>query len=201
MTLVAGDRLADRVRRLPALPDRLRLFDRICDVVAFAHARGVVHRDLKPANIMVGAFGEVRVLDWGLARRRDTGGEPGSGGSGTEGYMAPEQAAGHADSVPTCIRWACCCANSWPHKPRWRLAGSGLSSRSSNGRRRPMRSTAIRTWRRLPPTCGASSTAPASRRIRESALEHAGRLLRAYRTPLALMLGYLAMRVLLVLWR
>ena len=69
MRLVPGDRLADRVRRLPALPDRLRLFDRICDVVAFAHARGIVHRDLKPANIMVGAFGEVLVLDWGLARR------------------------------------------------------------------------------------------------------------------------------------
>ena len=68
MMLVRGERLdALRRRRLP-LPDRLRLFDRICDTVSFAHARGVIHRDLKPANIMVGRFGQVLVLDWGLAR-------------------------------------------------------------------------------------------------------------------------------------
>jgi len=46
----------------------LRIFLRICDAVAFAHARGVLHRDLKPANIMVGQFGEVLVMDWGLAK-------------------------------------------------------------------------------------------------------------------------------------
>ena len=50
------------------LADRLRLFLRICEAVAFAHARGVLHRDLKPTNIMVGPFGEVLVMDWGLAK-------------------------------------------------------------------------------------------------------------------------------------
>jgi serine/threonine-protein kinase len=50
------------------VPDRLRLFLRICDAVGFAHARGVLHRDLKPPNIMVGPFGEVLVMDWGLAK-------------------------------------------------------------------------------------------------------------------------------------
>src|SRR5262249_27972855 len=60
----------------PSLPDRLRLFLRICDAVAFAHARGVLHRDLKPANVMIGPFGEVLVMDWGLAKimREEPGG-------------------------------------------------------------------------------------------------------------------------------
>jgi serine/threonine-protein kinase len=48
--------------------ERLRLFLKLCDPVAFAHAQGVAHRDLQPANVMIGAFGEVLVMDWGLAR-------------------------------------------------------------------------------------------------------------------------------------
>jgi serine/threonine protein kinase len=68
MKYVEGRRLDEHVASLPALPDRLRLFLRICEPVAFAHARRVLHRDLKPANIMVGPFGEVLVMDWGLAK-------------------------------------------------------------------------------------------------------------------------------------
>jgi serine/threonine protein kinase len=68
MKFVEGQRLDKHIEAVESIPDRLRLFLRICDAVAFAHARGVLHRDLKPANIMAGPFGEILVLDWGLAK-------------------------------------------------------------------------------------------------------------------------------------
>jgi len=68
MKFVEGRRLDQYIESVASVPDRLRIFLRICDAVAFAHARGVLHRDLKPANIMVGPFGEVLVMDWGLAK-------------------------------------------------------------------------------------------------------------------------------------
>jgi eukaryotic-like serine/threonine-protein kinase len=68
MKFVEGKRLDEYIQSVASVPDRLRIFLRICEAVAFAHARGVLHRDLKPANIMVGQFGEVLVMDWGLAK-------------------------------------------------------------------------------------------------------------------------------------
>src|SRR5437870_2163147 len=68
MKFVEGHRLDKHIESVASTPDRLRIFLRICDAVAFANARGVLHRDLKPANIMVGPFGEVLVMDWGLAK-------------------------------------------------------------------------------------------------------------------------------------
>jgi serine/threonine protein kinase len=122
MRLVRGVRLDEHLARTSSLAERLRLFLRIAEPVAFAHAHGVVHRDLKPANIMVGPYGEVLVLDWGIAKVRDSNdpSDPGGGrattpetalagddsqatGSGavlgTEGFMAPEQAAGGSAAV------------------------------------------------------------------------------------------------------
>ena len=52
----------------PTLPDLLGVFLKVCDGIAFAHSKGVIHRDLKPDNIMVGEFGEVQIMDWGLAK-------------------------------------------------------------------------------------------------------------------------------------
>jgi serine/threonine protein kinase len=68
MKFVEGQRLDKFIEGVESMQDRLRLFLRICEAVAFAHTRGVLHRDLKPANIMVGPFGEVLVMDWGLAK-------------------------------------------------------------------------------------------------------------------------------------
>ena len=58
---------AETVRRCP-LATLLTIFQKVCDGIAFAHAKGVIHRDLKPENIMIGEFGEVLVMDWGLAK-------------------------------------------------------------------------------------------------------------------------------------
>jgi serine/threonine-protein kinase len=78
MKLIKGRTLADLLeeRKDPAQDQRrmLSVFEHVCNAVAYAHARGVIHRDLKPRNIMLGAFGEVQVVDWGFAKVLAQGG-------------------------------------------------------------------------------------------------------------------------------
>ena len=128
MRLVKGRTLAsllsDRAAAGRDLPRFIAIFEAVAQTVAYAHARGVIHRDLKPSNVMVGSFGEVQVMDWGLAKVLPQGGatddapagRPGGetviattrsasdsdlslAGSvmGTPSYMPPEQARGEID--------------------------------------------------------------------------------------------------------
>jgi eukaryotic-like serine/threonine-protein kinase len=131
MKLVKGRTLSsllhDRTSPDQDLPRYLSIFEQICQTMAYAHARGVIHRDLKPSNVMVGSFGEVQVMDWGLAKVLPRGGiadegvaqpiqesvvttvRSGSAGSGSESqagsvlgtpaYMAPEQARGEVERI------------------------------------------------------------------------------------------------------
>ena len=88
MRLIRGQRLDRYLRQEPSLPARLRVFDKICEAVAFAHSQGVVHCDLKPQNVLVGDYGEVFVVDWGIARHMEGADRA---PAGTPPYMAPEQ--------------------------------------------------------------------------------------------------------------
>ncbi|MFL6352597.1 MAG: serine/threonine-protein kinase [Bryobacteraceae bacterium] len=93
MRLVRGERLDAFLARENSLLERLRVFQKISDAVAFAHQSGIIHRDLKPQNVMVGRFGEVFVIDWGVAEWLVGSGERRSETIvGTRRYMAPEQA-------------------------------------------------------------------------------------------------------------
>src|SRR6185503_7263968 len=103
MKFVRGSRLDDYTAQGASLRDRLRKFQAVCDAVAFAHAHGVIHRDLKPQNIMIGSFGEVLVMDWGVAKIREDPHQSAvfntSDGTviGTRNYMSPEQARGEVE--------------------------------------------------------------------------------------------------------
>ena len=127
MKLVKGRTLADLLEERPApahdLTRFLTIFEQTCQALAYAHSKGVIHRDLKPSNVMVGTFGEVQVMDWGLAKvlsgrsahdpeartaatiirtvRTDSTAEDDgrTGVVGTPSFMAPEQAQGAVDAA------------------------------------------------------------------------------------------------------
>ncbi|MDQ3031112.1 MAG: cyclic nucleotide-binding domain-containing protein [Myxococcota bacterium] len=115
MKLVEGRTLERIVRDLPDPPlehatliELLEIVIKMCDALAFAHSRGIIHCDVKPANVMVGDFGEVYLMDWGVARRAsgeeskpavESGDAAGPVLIGTASFMAPEQALGKNESL------------------------------------------------------------------------------------------------------
>ena len=222
MTLVRGNRLDELAPTLSSLPERLRLLARVTEAVAFAHAHGIVHRDLTPSNIMIGAFGQVLVMDWGtakVARSTAPGGaeapppqepsniqsSPGTASGtviGTAGFMAPEQERGDAAQVDAradvyalgaLLGWLLDPANGGPPEAP-----------------RPVAAIRDRAMRREPekryPTAEAFGTELARyldglpvEAHRESALDRLARFERTYRVAILLVLAYLLMRILLLL--
>jgi serine/threonine protein kinase len=216
MKRVNGRRL-DALAPEATLPERLRIFQRICEATAFAHAHGVVHRDLKPENVMVGPFGEVLVLDWGVAKilAEPAGPAPapraahvptGSASEtaegtvvGTPAYMAPEQAEGAIERTG-------------PRADVFALGGIlRFLIPPDAAAARPLRAIVAKAMEKEPENRYErveDLSAEVSRylegsRVRahpESVLERASRLFARYRAPILLILAYLVARTLLLLF-
>jgi serine/threonine protein kinase len=218
MKLVRGRRLDEAMEAEP-LHVRLRTFGRICEAVAFAHAQGVLHRDLKPANVMVGPFGEVLVLDWGLARRvgnagpalapappREESAAPDSAlvdaptrtqrGTvmGTPGYMSPEQARGETERID--------------ERSDVYALGAILDSLGSGRAPRALAAICAKARAATPEGRYSSASELAADVDRflaglpveaypEGPVERVRRLARKYRVPLMLVAAYLLMRAVL----
>jgi serine/threonine protein kinase len=226
MKYVEGQTLAQHIATLN-LPDRLRLLERIAEPLDFAHARGFIHRDLKPDNVMIGAFGEVLVMDWGLAKVGVTSLEAGETeiatavqptqnslrvtgqGSvlGTRGYMSPEQARGDIEvdhrtdifSLGAILTFM--------------LAGSapGELPAASGSVPRPLRAICEKAMAADPNARYQSArgmTADITHYLNgepvsaypEGLLERSGRVFTRHRTAVVLVAVYLIMRVLFILF-
>ncbi|MGH7470192.1 MAG: serine/threonine-protein kinase [Longimicrobiales bacterium] len=227
MKRVRGHTLTEWLREVLDLNRRLTVFERICEAVAFAHEQGIVHRDLKPDNIMVGAFGEVLVLDWGVAKLLSemaapqrtinanavrTGDTLAGTVLGTPGFMAPEQAQGRpVDRRADVFALGAILYQLLLDQPP---AEDGLPAAELQKRRElPKRLRAV-CAKALAPAIDArypdASTLAeeiaryrAGRSVlayRETAFDKIERTLLLYRTPILLVLAYLLMRVLIALF-
>jgi serine/threonine protein kinase len=198
MKRVRGDRLDRWMATERDLDQRLGVFLRVCETVAFAHAHGVIHRDLKPENVMVGEFGEVLVLDWGIAEMHGAGCDARGAASGARGvagtpeYMAPEQARGDAfvDQRADVFALGAMLESIAGPAPVLAIARKARSAEAGS-RYQDVQALAADVSRFL--------AGRAVQAHRERLVDRLARFGRRYRLPILLMLTYLVMRVLL-LW-
>jgi serine/threonine protein kinase len=229
MKRVHGTTLERARERSPGLDRRLGVLERVADAVAFAHRQGVVHRDLKPGNIMVGEFGEVLVLDWGVARVLEapdpTPSGPAVGGTGgtlagtvlgTPGFMAPEQAAaGSSDQRADVFALGALLVFLLTGELPSAAAPAHQLLAAAPGLPPPLRALAARCLAADPAARygDAGEVAEEIRRYRAGARvaahrerwpERLQRILVTYRTPILLVAAYLVMRIAFALlgrWR
>ena len=195
MKLVKGRRLDDLVAQHASLADRLNAFGRVLDAVAFAHAHGVVHRDLKPENVMVGGFGEVYVMDWGVAQ--DSTGEGEAAVVGTPGFMPPEQERPRApvDARADIFALGALLAHLAGEAAPRALTAIAEKARDPDANRRyqdvELLAADLARFRNQDPVAA----------YRESIGERTVRLYRRYELPVLLLLAYIVMRFALLVFR
>ena len=174
--------------------ERLALFARILEAVALAHAHGIVHRDLTPENVMVGGFGEVYVMDWGVAQDGAADVEPAV--VGTPGFMPPEQEQGasvdhRADVFALGAMLEQLIGDYGP--AALRAIAMKARDHDANARYQSAESLAMDLAR-------LRSQDPVEA-YRESSAERIVRIYRRYELPILLLLAYVVMRFVLLVWR
>lgn len=194
MKLVKGRRLDDLIRDSASMAERLNVFGRILDAVSFAHAHGIVHRDITPANVMVGGYGEVYVMDWGVAQN---GVDSEAAVVGTPGFMAPEQQRAdiavdrRADIFALGALLARLVGDDAP--PALRAIAAKASQTNLDRRYQSVEELSVELTR-------FRNHEPVEA-YRESAADLIVRLYRRYELPILLLVAYIVMRFVLLIWR